>query len=422
MLKPPGNATDVLFYPGTLMKVDRDVLAVSSVGYGPNSPDKLYTVDRVSGAGRVGGLGPYKVQVSTSGAPEEQLRSAGTTYPTWLDPYRNFSGAYRTQPAQDASRLNTPGISYRPATTIAKVRELAQKVTEGKTNPYDQAAAIESFLRTNYSYTTNVVDPPRDVDPEDFFLFTSKQGYCEYFATAMGDMLRSLGIPTRLVNGYGPGTYDDKLQRYLVRESDAHTWVEVYYPRYGWIPFEPTPDGTYFPIPRGSTGSAACQKDAEICDLTGESGVQPEPSRVDKGELDQGDLGAGGSGLPLGIPAGVPIGLGVLLLAALILYLAASRYLRPRTVGGVWRRTALLCRLAGLRGNAGETPLEFGRRISDEFPETAERIRSLADDFVVAAYAPSERAAATRTRILETWAVLRPLLVGRVRSRFRLAT
>jgi hypothetical protein len=423
MLKPPGTATDLLFYPGTLVKTDRDTVALSGLGHGPAPTDKIYTLDRLSSPGRVGGLGPYKVSVTASSASEEQLRQAGTAYPTWLDPYRNFSNTYRSQQNPDPTKSLTPMFTYRPSPTLSRVRDLALKVTEGRTNPYDQAAAIENYLRSSFNYATNVADPPRDVDPEEFFLFTTKSGYCEYFATAMGDMLRSLGIPTRLVNGFGPGQFDEKLQRYVVRESDAHTWVEAYFPHYGWIPFEPTADGNYFPIPRGSSGSASCQRDSEICNLNGDEAAPAQAPTTDKGELDAGFGGGGsGSGLPLGIPPAVPIGLAVVLLGVLVLYVMASRYLRPRTVGGVWSRTTLLCRLAGLRGSPGETPLEFGRRISDEFPETAQPIRSLAEDFVVAAYAPAEQARGTRARILETWAELRPLLVGRVRSRFRLAT
>jgi hypothetical protein len=423
MLKPPGTATDLLFYPGTLVKTDRDTVALSGLGHGPAPTDKIYTLDRLSSPGRVGGLGPYKVSVTASSASEEQLRQAGTAYPTWLDPYRNFSNTYRSQQNPDPTRSLTPMFTYRPSPTLSRVRDLALKVTEGRTNPYDQAAAIENYLRSSFNYATNVADPPRDVDPEEFFLFTTKSGYCEYFATAMGDMLRSLGIPTRLVNGFGPGQFDEKLQRYVVRESDAHTWVEAYFPHYGWIPFEPTADGNYFPFPRGSSGSASCQRDSEICNLNGDEAAPAQAPTTDKGELDAGFGGGGsGSGLPLGIPPAVPIGLAVVLLGVLVLYVMASRYLRPRTVGGVWSRTTLLCRLAGLRGSPGETPLEFGRRISDEFPETTQPIRSLAEDFVVAAYAPPEQARGTRARILETWAELRPLLVGRVRSRFRLAT
>ena len=75
-----------------------------------------------------------------------------------------------------------------------------------------------------------------------YFLRDSHEGYCQYFAMAMGEMLRSLGIPTRLVNGYGAGFYDDIQHRQVVRDADAHVWVESYFPGYGWIPFEPTND------------------------------------------------------------------------------------------------------------------------------------------------------------------------------------
>lgn len=427
MLKPPGSATDVLFYPGQLIKTDRDAIAISSQGYGASAPlDKLYTIDRLSGAGRAGGSGAYTVQVSASTATEEQLRNAGTEYPTWLDPYRNFSTVYRTPAQPDPAKVTSPGVApYRPPATIAKIRDLAQRVTEGKSNPYDQASAIESYLRSNYVYNTNVADPPRDVDPLEFFLFDTKTGYCEYFASAMGDMLRALGIPTRLVNGYGPGTYDDKLQRYVVKESDAHTWVEAYFPKYGWIPFEPTSDGVYFPIARGSSGSAECTRDSEICGpnagVTDSAGTT-DPTHVDKGGLDPGLGGEGGGVGPLGVPPAIPISLGALLLVALVVFAAINRYLRPRTAGGVWKRITLLCRLAGLQGSLGETPLEFSRRISDEFPETAKPMRQLAEHYVVAAYAPPERAGGTRSRILEQWAELRPLLVGRVRGRLGLAS
>src|SRR5260370_12521324 len=72
----------------------------------------------------------------------------------------------------------------------------------------------------------------------------------------MGDMLRSRGIPTRLVNGFGPGTFENTINSYVVRSEDAHTWVEVYFPKYGWIQFEPTHDNVYTPIPRGLSGGA----------------------------------------------------------------------------------------------------------------------------------------------------------------------
>lgn len=424
MLKPPDKASDVLFYPGTLVKLDRNATARSSAAslsaLSSMPSDRLNTLDRLSGPGRLSGAGNYKVTVQYSNATEDDLRQSATAYPAWLDPYRNFGNAYRASdrgPPPDPAGAN----NYRSSATLQRIHDLAVQVTAGKTNPYDQAQAIESFLRSNYSYTLTPSDPPRSVDPLEYFLFTSKQGYCEYFASAMGDMLRSLGIPTRLVNGYGPGTYDEKLNRYVVRESDTHTWVEVYYPRFGWIPFEPTPDGTYFPIPRGSTG-AACSRDAEVCNPSDQGTVTPGQAnqRPDKGDISGGDVGtAGQANLPL--PIGFPIALAAFLAAVVAIWVAVSRYLRPRTVSGVWQRTALLTRLAGIGRRSSETPLEFGARLAGELPNAARPARELAQRFTVAAYAPGDLAAESRPAVLAVWEELRPALLRRVRLRFRLA-
>ena len=421
MLKPPDKASDVYFYPGTLVKIDRSATARSSVGLPMSAAapvgDRLNTLDRLSGNGQLSGAGDYKVTVQYSNATEDQLRTAGTAYPRWLDPYRNFTNSYAA--AQQTN--GQPQRGYRDADTLQKVHDLAVQVTAGKDNPYDQAQAIEAYLRSNFTYTLTPNTPPRDVDPLSYFLFTSKQGYCEYFATAMGDMLRSLGIPTRLVNGYGPGSFDEKLQRYVVRESDAHTWVEAYFPHYGWIPFEPTPDGTYFPIPRGSS-SGPCDRDAEFCDpgVTGPITSGVANTRPDKGNLDSGDVTSTGSGTT-SLPPQLPIALAVLLLLVGAVWLALSRYLRPRTVSGVWRRTALLTRLAGVGWREGETPLEFGSRLAREVPEGAGPARELAQRFTLAAYAPKELAADALAPALSAWEELRPVLLKRVRLRFHLA-
>jgi len=297
-------------------------------------------------------------------------------------------------------------------------------VTAAATNSYDAATAIESYLRTNYQYTLQPTEPPQGADPLGYFLFTSKEGYCEYFASAMGDLLRSIGIPTRLVNGFGPGSYDDKLGRYVVKESDAHTWVEAYFPGYGWIPFEPTPDGTYFPIPRGSV-SAACAPDAEICsggaEVAGGAGVVN--TRPDRGDLLAGDAGLGGGALAHDPVPGGLAGLGLIaLLVVVAIWVAVSRYLRPRTASAVWKRTSLLSRLAGVGAQAGETPLEFGARLAREIPEAARPARDLAERFAVAAYAPRNVAAGSRPGVLTAWDELRPLLLRRVRGRIRLAS
>lgn len=426
MLKPPDRQADLLFYPSTLVKVDRSAIARAWRGNQPPAgvvpADKLATMDRLSVPGRNSGVGNYKVTVQYSTATEDQLRGAGTSYPAWLDPYRNFAGNYRTGAEADVSPLTS--ATYRSKATLVHIQDLARKVTEGKDNPYEQATAIETYLRSSYTYTLAPTVPPPGADPLEYFLYTSREGYCEYFASAMGDMLRSLGIPTRLVNGYGPGGYDEKLNRYVVRESDSHTWVEAYFPSYGWIPFEPTPDGTYFPIPRGAV-SAVCARDSEVCGV-GDEGAgsgSDGANRPDKDALDAGDIGLGGSGSGQSpVPGGLPAVLAMIAALAAGTWLFISRYLRPRTVGGVWKRTSLLSGLAGIRHQSGETPVEFGARLAREIPEAAAPARELAENFAVAAYAPREVAATTRTPVLAAWEELRPLLLKRVRGRLRLAS
>ncbi len=151
--------------------------------------------------------------------PPAKLRAATTDYP---DEIRNFY-------------LQLPRIDPR-------VQRLADEVTARASNPYDKAATIESFLRTGYAYTLDVNMPP-GVDPLAYFLLQKRAGHCEYFASAMAVMLRAEGIPSRFVTGFLPGEYNDVGGDYIIRASDAHAWVEVFFPRYGWITFDPTPPG-----------------------------------------------------------------------------------------------------------------------------------------------------------------------------------
>jgi len=123
-----------------------------------------------------------------------------------------------------------------------RVRALAERIAGGSNNEFDKAAAIQRYLISHYSYTLDLSGPPAD-DPLANFLFVRRSGNCEYFASAMAVMLRSIGIPARYVTGFLPGEYNDVGGDYIVRESDAHAWVEVYFPDYDWITFDPTPPG-----------------------------------------------------------------------------------------------------------------------------------------------------------------------------------
>jgi len=123
-----------------------------------------------------------------------------------------------------------------------RILELATSVA-GPAAPAEQARAIEKYLRTQYGYTTELLSAPVK-DPLAHFLFERKKGHCEYFASAMAVMLRAIHIPSRVVTGFQSGVYNPLTGWYVVRSSDAHSWVEAYLPGRGWTSFDPTPPDT----------------------------------------------------------------------------------------------------------------------------------------------------------------------------------
>jgi protein-glutamine gamma-glutamyltransferase len=161
----------------------------------------------------------YQATSAIPAVPPEELRKAGSAYPD------DIRATYLELPALDP-----------------RVKKLADQITSPWRNAYDQAANIERYLKTRYGYTLDLTGPPPD-DPLPYFLFVRRAGHCEYFAAAMTVMLRAEGIPARYVTGFLPGEYNDVGGDYIVRESDAHAWVEVYFPAYGWLTFDPTPAG-----------------------------------------------------------------------------------------------------------------------------------------------------------------------------------
>ena len=124
---------------------------------------------------------------------------------------------------------------------IDQVAGLARQVTTGYRDRYDQALAIERYLKSHYPYDLNVPPQADDMDAVAYFLFKQRAGYCEHFASAMAVMARSVGIPARVVTGYAGGSYNPFTDLWEIRQSDAHAWVEIYFGSAGWVPFDPTP-------------------------------------------------------------------------------------------------------------------------------------------------------------------------------------
>jgi transglutaminase-like putative cysteine protease len=123
-----------------------------------------------------------------------------------------------------------------------RIPKLAEEITSKAPSNYDKAVALEQYLSTHFGYTLELPHSPSK-DPVANFLFERKKGHCEYFASSMAVMLRSLHIPSRIITGFRGGEFNDLTGQYIVRASDAHSWVEAYFPGSGWISFDPTPAG-----------------------------------------------------------------------------------------------------------------------------------------------------------------------------------
>jgi len=132
----------------------------------------------------------------------------------------------------------------------SRIAPLARQITASAATNYARAKAVEQYLQGNFGYTLELPGL-READPLANFLFERRKGHCEYFASSMTVMLRTLGIPARIVNGFRGGEYNDVTSSYIVREKDAHSWVEAYFPEYGWVTFDPTPSGAAGPAASG---------------------------------------------------------------------------------------------------------------------------------------------------------------------------
>jgi transglutaminase-like putative cysteine protease len=161
--------------------------------------------------------------------------------------YKVYSDTTETDPnvlRSDTMEYYAPAARYLelPGNLDPRIAALTKDVVQrkGARNGYDEARAIESYLRDTYGYTLDL--KAGGPDPLSDFLFRVRAGHCEYFATALAVMLRTRGIASRVVNGFLPGEYNEAAEAYTVRQSDAHSWVEAYFPQTNsWITFDPTP-------------------------------------------------------------------------------------------------------------------------------------------------------------------------------------
>jgi transglutaminase-like putative cysteine protease len=201
----------VVYAPAEPVWVNRPGHIRSSSASGDANDVAAWSVDPALAAGD-----RYQVRSWLSNPTVEDLSLAGTAYPEWI------TSRYLQVPSDLATRLGS----------------LAAEITAGAESPYEQAAAITTYLRREIEYSATLPAAPNDTDPVAWLLFQSKKGFCTYYASAEVLLLRSLGVPARLATGFAEGKLADG--SFTVVRSDAHAWPEVYFPRIGWIEFEPT--------------------------------------------------------------------------------------------------------------------------------------------------------------------------------------
>ena len=255
---------------------------------------------------------------------EEELEAAEGDYPDWVE--ERF--------------LSLPGD------VPSRVRQAAQDIVQqaGAVTRYEKARAIEVYIR-DFDYDLDLEPPPLDADVVDYFLFTAQRGYCDYSATAMVVMLRSVGVAARYASGFGMGDYDFDQEGWVVTAHNAHAWAEVYFPGYGWIEFEPTPTQRMFTYARSRFGSAG-QLDLER--RRGQQSVR----------------------IPLWAWA---VGL-VLVLLFVIIWPPRWFRRRPDPRQSIWRTYDKLvrrARWAGLAPYGGQTPREYLQALASEMQRRA---------------------------------------------------
>jgi transglutaminase-like putative cysteine protease len=282
-----------------------------------------------------------------------------------------------------------------PDTVTPRTRSLAAELTDGLPGPYAKARAIEQYLRA-YEYDLTVPLPPEEIiDITDYFLFELQRGYCDYYATAFVVLARLSGLPTRFATGFTAGNWDSRDLTFVITEAEAHSWPEVYFPDYGWIPFEPT------------GGRPELMRPEVAPDFSGARAPVAEPALEDSAAT---RVDWNWQMLFWLLPVGLLIwGIGLLVRQA------ARRNEDP------WQATLRWGKRAGRPISEDETVLEYGRGLgafilqkAAETPDTGRRaareVMALSEDVADARYGVAGARSAAVDRAMERWQSLRAYL------------
>ena len=361
--------------------------------------------------------------------------------------YKVQSEIPRYTPADLAQAGGDPGADMQPYLELpedfpARVRDLARQKTSEAIGPYQQAMALQDFLRNDYTYD-DTVDAGHSDDHLVYFLFTTKKGYCEQFAGAFAAMARSIGLPARVAVGFTPGAYDQALDVFHVTTKEAHAWPEVHINGMGWVAFEPTP-GRFEPNPTNYTGTYNPSANPVLATTTttnsAEDPAAPTPTTVrapkaeeDPFEPESTSVGGGFVKWLIQVGAGVVAVVAVLAVPPI---LKGRRRVRRRRAGptrarvaGAWSEALDRLWEAGTAPALTLTPLEFAvggtRSIAADVGTPMTRLARI---FTKASYSPGDP---SEEEVSQAWAEVETLtreldssdsVLGRWRRRLNPAT
>jgi len=268
-------------------------------------------------------------------------------------------------------------------TKYARTWELVQRLKQDAETPVDYIRAVDEYLhQPEFRYIERPPAVPVDDAPLDFFLNVSHQGYCQHYAGAMAVMLRMAGIPARVATGFSPGGYSESKRAWIVRDTDAHAWVEVWFDQYGWVTLDPTPAATPARSRVAATLTAA-QPTTPAPDTGGEA-VTGDPGQANpRAVRPELQIGTGndaaneeGSGVPSWLLWALVVVLALASVLAVVLFIRRPRGETPMDRAIAEVEDAL--RRVGRPVTTGTTLTQLEGRLGSHSPEVAAYLRALA--------------------------------------------
>ena len=309
-------------------------------------------------------------------------RSAAVRVEIQFPPFQPGGGGlvpYATYPTLSRSRDGDRALRR---SVYKRTWRLARRFRREAATPYEYVLAVNRYLQDGFTYDESPPPIERGRAKLDSFLFDTRSGYCQHFSGAMGLLLRMGGIPTRVVTGFSPGGYSKSKRAWIVRDTDAHSWVEAWFDDWGWVTFDPTPAGT-----PARSQIAALERAAETGTDRGDAaagdagsaarigGVRPDLLGAQSGPGGAGSDGAEGSGPPWWWFA-----LAAPLVLALVAWLVLAWRRRGRGPAAQLDRAVAeleaALRRAGRPAAAGTTLRQLEQRLG-RTPQAAEYLRAL---------------------------------------------